>query len=694
MIKIFISYRRDDSQDISGRICDRAKSEFGSGSVFMDVTDIPLGVDFRDHLRSEVERCHVFLAIIGDGWLSATDADGQRRLDDPGDFVRLEISSALSRQIPVIPVLVGRAKVPLTGDLPVELSALAYRNAFEVRSQKFDSDIDDMLRRLRHLIGVNTSVAAEVHRGQVPSKTPFEATALGRTTVPAIGIDLGTTFSAIAHLDDMGRPLIVSNDEGDNITPSIVLFDGDHAIVGREALRAVAIEPESIAECAKREMGSRVFSKQIQGRQYPPEVIQAWILRKIVTDARRKIGDFSHAVITVPAFFDESRRKATQDAGYMAGLDVLDIINEPTAAALAFGYQQGILTAGAYQKDSRILVYDLGGGTFDVTILAIQGSLFSCLATDGDVMLGGRDWDQRLVDYVAESFIKQHGLDPREDLRANGRLWRDCEEAKRTLSARNQVRIYCEFRSNSAEVTVTRALFDDLTMDLLQRTQFTTRQTLQMAGLTWDDVDHVLLVGGSTRMPCVRAMLKEVSGKEPNCCLSADEAVAQGAALHAGAVLAKRQGCLPRLTLKNVNSHSMGVIAIDLKTGQKRNKILIPRSTPLPVSASRVFETEKTGQRSVSVQIVEGESPHPDDCSLIGKCVVRGLPENLPARTPVEVRFHYQENGRLTVNVRVAGTGEAIEHQIDRENSLSPADLNSWRQFIESADDEGALSAE
>jgi molecular chaperone DnaK len=505
----------------------------------------------------------------------------------------------------------------------------------------------------------------------------------GTENSPAIGIDLGTTFSVICRLDDIGRPQTLINAEGDKITPSVVLFEGDNIVVGKEAVKALATDADAVAECAKRDLGTRFFHKQLGGRRFPPEALQAWVLNKLRLDAERQIGPVKKAVITVPAYFDEVRRKATMDAGYIAGLEVLDIINEPTAAAVAFGFQQGFMKPGqAGGERKKILVYDLGGGTFDVTVMEIGGKDFNALATDGDVMLGGKDWDQRLVDFVTEEFIRKFGVDPREDANAHGRLWRECEDAKRTLSARTKASVACDYQGHAVRVEITRQQFEDMTRDLLDRTSFTTRQTLQAAGLEWTDIDRVLLVGGSSRMPAVVEMLKQISGKDPDCSVSPDEAVAHGAALHAGLLLSIYQGKSPSFRIRNVNSHSLGVVANDPRTKRSRNAILIPRNTPLPVVARRVFKTHKASQRSILVQIVEGESLSPDDCSQLGKCSVRNLPDGLPAQTPIEVRFRYEENGRLTVNVQVEGTAKQLQHEIARENSLTQEQLDSWRKHI------------
>ena len=505
---------------------------------------------------------------------------------------------------------------------------------------------------------------------------------MNQSSAPAIGIDLGTTFSCVSQLDDLGRPLTLANAEGDKSTPSVIFFDGTDVIVGKEAVKAKGTDMIHIAECAKRELGERLFEKAFGGRQYPPEVLQAFILNKLRIDAQQQIGDFRKVVITVPAYFDESHRKATQDAGYIAGFDVMDIINEPTAAAIAYGAQQGFLDPQQEtSQGAKILVYDLGGGTFDVTVMEIGHKEFIALATDGDVQLGGHDWDQRLVDFVSEEFIRTFGLDPRDDPNTEGRLWRECEDVKHTLTARNKANIACDYQGQSLRVEVTREQFEDMTRDLLDRTAFTTRQTLQAAGLEWSDIDRVLLVGGSTRMPAVTSMLEEISGLKPDSSISPDESVAHGAALHAGLILATEAGEQPLFHVKNVNSHSLGVVAKDVKTDRTRNAILIPRNTGLPITAKRTFKA-MGGQKSILVHVVEGESNNPEDCSSIGRCSIRDLPADLPENTTIEVRFRYRSNGRLTVMVSVADTETQLQHEFTRDNSLTQDQLDLWRNYI------------
>jgi molecular chaperone DnaK len=497
----------------------------------------------------------------------------------------------------------------------------------------------------------------------------------------AVGVDLGTTYSAVAYLDNHGRPQTIVNCEGETTTPSVMLFDSEEVLVGKEAVRAMATDMDLIAECPKRDVGQRMFHKALNNQQYPPEALEAWILNKLRLDAQRVIGDFQKVVITVPAYFDEVRRKATQDAGYMAGFDVLDIINEPTAAALSYGFHEGYLSGGGGAR-KKILVYDLGGGTFDVSIMEIGGNNFAAIACDGDVRLGGRDFDQRLVDYAADRFSEQHGVDPRQDANALGRLWRNCEEAKRALSIRQRTSILCEYNGRATRVVVTRKIFQELTADLLDRTRFTTSETLRAAGLEWDDIDRVLLVGGSTRMPAVCDLLERLSRKPPDRSISPDEAVAHGAALHAGLLLSRHEGRLPRFSVTNVSSHSLGVVASDKRTKRRKNVTLIPRNTPLPAAAKKTFRTQSKGQPMILVEIVEGESKRPDECSPVGNCEIHDLPPDLPEKTPIEVAFRYEENGRLHVSVKVQGAEREIEHDLIRPNGLTADHLDRWRQHI------------
>lgn len=504
------------------------------------------------------------------------------------------------------------------------------------------------------------------------------------SNVPAVGIDLGTTFSLVAHLDPAGRPRSLVNCEGDLLTPSVVLFDRSSMIVGKEAVRAAALEPDRIADFAKREMGNSVYSRPIAGKRYPPEVIQAMILEKLKQDAELHIGPFEKVVVTVPAFFNEPRRKATQDAGKLAGLDVIDIINEPTAAAIAFGYQCGFLAPGATARQAeKILVYDLGGGTFDVTIMEIEGRNFTAIATGGDVMLGGGDWDQRLIDYIATLFMeKHHGLDPRSDPAGMARLKRDAEDVKRALSAREQTMLSYEHSGLSVRMPIARAKFEEVTLDLLERTRFTMRSVLHEAGLQWDDITRVLLVGGSTRMPMVARLIEEESGRTPDRSVAADEAVAHGAAIYAGLLLSTSSGQRPTMRVTNVSSHDLGVLGIESSTKRPKNSVIIPRNTPLPATETKSYRTAKEGQRSVVINVIEGGDIAGNNSTPIGRCVVHGLPRNLPARTKVRVQFNYDASGRLAVTASIDGTNASATLDIERASGMTDANLKDWSQRL------------
>lgn len=496
---------------------------------------------------------------------------------------------------------------------------------------------------------------------------------------PPIGIDLGTTFSVIAYLDATGRPQTIPNAEGDLTTPSVVFFEDGVATVGKEATKAATMEPDRIAQFVKREVGKPLFSKTIEGQQYPPEVIQSLILAKLKRDAEEVVGPIKDVVITVPAFFTEPRRKATQDAGRLAGMRVLDIINEPTAAAIAYGVQKGFLDPGGAAKNfERILIYDLGGGTFDATIMTIEGKEYKVVATDGDVKLGGIDWDRKIADLVAEEFIAKHGSDPRQDPAGLQRLLRDAEDAKRALTARAAVNIACEHRGQACKVQLTRDKFADLTASLLERTRYTVASLLEEAGVGWSDITRLLLVGGSTRMPMVAEMLEADSGKKVDRSLSADESVAHGAAVYAGLLASNPEHRFHDLNVTNVNSHSLGVLAIERDTRRSHNDILIPKNTPLPFTFRRRYRLSDPNQKTVEINVIEGEDASGHNVATIGRCIIRDLPGNLPEAARVIVAFTYEPNGRLTVHASIPGIQNEAHSEIERASGMSESAINEW----------------
>ena len=503
-------------------------------------------------------------------------------------------------------------------------------------------------------------------------------------TTPAVGIDLGTTFSVAAHLDSQGRPWSIASREGDPTTPSVVLFDNGQVIVGKEAVKAAEFEPGSVASFAKRDMGNRHFHRAIGGEHLPPEVIQALILKKLKEDAVLKLGEFTKAVVTVPAYFNEPRRRRTQDAGAMAGLDVLDIINEPTAAAIAYGVQQQFLDEqGRSSRRETILVYDLGGGTFDVTLLQIDGQAYTAIATGGDVFLGGIDWDRRIADLVAERFQAEHGVDPREDAIAMQTLLREAEDGKRSLSAREDVRLRFAHDGQRVQVDLSRGQFEESTGDLLDRTLLTTRKVMREGKCSWSDVDRLLLVGGSSRMPAVQRMLEAESGLAVDRCLSPDESISHGAAIYAGLLLGSDVACLKDMSVKNVNSHHLGVLGVERDTGRKRRQLMISRNTVLPAKSTHRFTTLKDDQPSVEVNVVEGGDDSGNDATQIGRCVVSGLPAGLPAKTPVEVTFQYESNGQLGVDAWVPSAEKRAHLEIKRAAGLADDEIEHWSKRIQ-----------
>jgi len=511
-----------------------------------------------------------------------------------------------------------------------------------------------------------------------------------------IGIDLGTTFSCMARLTKDGEPVTIPNREGDRITPSVLLVENELVIIGKEAKRSECLAPDKTAVCVKRDMGEKSYSHSLGGRAFRPEVLSAFILKRLKNDAENRVGPVTRAVITVPAYFDDTRRKATQDAGKIAGLNVIDIINEPTAAALAFAFDRHIRKhsdaksfANEMQHgETTVLVYDLGGGTFDVSLVRMSPDKFETLATDGDVRLGGRDWDQKLVDYAADQFLNAHGSDPREDAESRAFLYQAAEQAKHALSVRPATKMMVLHAATRMSVEITREQFEEITDSLLTRTEMTTDLVVESAGLTWNEVDRILLVGGMTRCPQVREMLSRLSGKEPDASLSADEVVAHGAAIHGGMLMARQHaGDFPDVSQRwanfqtvDVNSHSLGV-AVRASAGYA-NSILIPKNTQLPITKSKVYQTSSANQRQVRVRILEGEALEAEACVQIGELLISNLPPNLPPRSPIEVQVSYGTDGRISVVGRDLTSGRLVETLIVREGGLTEEELGDEAQRI------------
>jgi molecular chaperone DnaK len=509
------------------------------------------------------------------------------------------------------------------------------------------------------------------------------------------GIDLGTTYSAIAQLDPEGRPISIPNADGKPITPSVVLLGDDGKVIVGPTFERMAIEdPSHIVEAIKRQMGNKDFYVVYQNKKLTPEFISALILKKLKQDAEKRIGAVANAVITVPYYFNDVRRKATQDAGQIAGYNVIDIINEPTAATLAYAWQRGELGRKDLASSERtILVYDLGGGTFDVTVVRYTPTAFRVLATDGDVMLGGLDWSRRIVDHVAEQFHRKFNADPREDPETLLTLTQECEQAKRDLSDKAQVPINLYYKGKSLTVALTRGEFERMTADLMQRTRDTTELVLQQAGIGKGQLDEVVLVGGSTYMPVVEAMLKDVTGRQPSRAVIPEEAVAQGAAIHAAILEARATGgdsrlgkaVITRLRAVNttdVNSHSLGVKISDPNQKERKvNHIMIPRNTPVPHTITQRFVTNAPNQQRIHICVLEGDAADPDACTTIGDFRVVSLPPNLPAGSPVEVTYEYDKNGRINAHARDLTGNKEARIEIVRESGLDTDGVSAFESL-------------
>ncbi|GDX81229.1 molecular chaperone DnaK [Deltaproteobacteria bacterium] len=478
-------------------------------------------------------------------------------------------------------------------------------------------------------------------------------------TTRAVGIDLGTTFSAIAHVNKFGVPEILHNAEGERITPSVVLFENDDIIIGTYAKQAAVAYPEQIVEFIKRHMGDPDYSFEYRGEAYTAERLSGFILAKLKHDAELRLGHrVDQAVITVPAYFGDKQRRATIKAGEHAGFKVLALLNEPTAAAYAYGLANpGI--------DKKLLVFDLGGGTFDVSIVRVHGNEITVLATTGDHQLGGKDWDDALIRHAAEQFRQRHGIDPLDDLAAYHDLRSKCTSAKLSLSKRPKVQLFYDYKGKILRLEITREKFEDLTASMLQRCEALTRDVLDDAKLTPEDIDTIVLAGGSTRMPMVRDMIRRRFDKEPATDINPDECVSLGAALTAAIESSRLAGEAPPVDIRthDVTSHSLGMVVY--RDGHLYNSRIIDRNSRIPCDRTRDdYVTTHDGQSTMDLWLVQGENDDPLECNVLGHFEFYGIPIRPAGKSQLSVTFRYNANGIVEVEAMDLDSGQTLAHRL------------------------------
>jgi len=481
-----------------------------------------------------------------------------------------------------------------------------------------------------------------------------------------------------------GEPVVITNPEGSRLTPSVVAFDkGGDRLVGQSARRQAALNPERTISSIKRKIGTRERLK-IDGKEHSPEEISAMILQKLKADAEHYLGEeVKQAVITVPAYFDDSQRTATKNAGEIAGLEVLRIINEPTAASLAYGLDK--------KEDETILVYDLGGGTFDVSVLEVGEGVFQVKSTSGNTRLGGDDFDERVIDYLAEDFQKQQGIDLRKDPQANQRLREAAEKAKIELSSMVQTNINLPFITadqngpKHLDMTLTRAKFEELCGDLFEKTVQPFNQAMKDAGLSREEIDEVVLVGGSTRIPAVQELVKKLAGKEPHRGVNPDEVVAVGAAIQAGVI----GGEMKDVILVDVTPLSLGIETLGAVTTK-----LIERNTTIPTSKTETFTTAEDGQTRVSIHVLQGEREMAASNKTLGRFDLADLPPAPRGIPQIEVAFDIDVNGILNVSAKDKATGKSQKITITSSGQLDEKEIERMVREAEQHADEDKQNRE
>ena len=505
----------------------------------------------------------------------------------------------------------------------------------------------------------------------------------------AVGIDLGTTYSAVAVVDEYGKPVVVKNTDGQTTTPSAVFFDPPNYVVGEVALQSTLTDPGRVVQFVKRFMGVKEHRIHVAGESYSPEFVSSLILRKVVQEAEDELGEpITSVVITVPAYFTEAQRHATYEAGQLAGLNVQRIINEPTAAALAYGISRR-------GKKRNILVYDLGGGTFDITVLAIDNDSLNVIAVGGDPHLGGKDFDDRVMNFIEDELREKYQFEMENDASLEAELRLKSEAAKRQLTARQSVPITLKVKRSLSmgtgtmdtfvpvRVELTREIFEQITADLLTRTELMLENVMAQANLDWNDISETLCVGGSSRMPMVRDMLTKLSGRRP-LLHDPDECIAKGAALQAA--LISKDDTVAEVNVGHVLAHSLGVAT--LREGRTVIEHVIPSLTPLPCAQSRDgYTTTFDNQTTVQIRVYEGESVDPDTYSSgpIGVFNLDVTPPRPKGQPKISVEFRCDENGRITALARDRDTGRESRSLIALTGARDENEVESEAMLMSSA---------
>ena len=498
----------------------------------------------------------------------------------------------------------------------------------------------------------------------------------------AVGIDLGTTNSVVAVLEG-GEPAVVANAEGNRTTPSIVAFKGEEVLVGELAKRQAITNPDNTIRSIKREIGT-TWKQKFEGSDYTPQEISARILQKLKRDAEAYLGeDVTEAVITVPAYFNDAERQATKEAGKIAGLNVLRIINEPTAASLAYGLENS--------EDQKILVYDLGGGTFDVSVLEISEGVFEVKSTAGDSKLGGDDWDEKVMDWLVEKFKSSTGIDISNDKMAMQRIKEGAEKAKIELSSTSETEINLPFITANDAVPqhllekLSRSEFEKITSDLVDRTKEPVNKAIDDAGLSFSDIDHIILVGGSTRIPSIQALVKTMTGKDPHKGVNPDEVVASGAAIQAGVL----KGDVKDVLLLDVTPLTLGV---ETKGGIVAK--MIERNTTIPTKRSETFTTAEDGQTEVEIHVLQGEREMASGNKSLGKFKLTEIPSAKQGSPQIEVTFDIDASGIVNVNAKDLGTGKEQNITITGGTALEDDEIERMIKDAETHANEDAQKKE